>query len=113
MEDDAYPIPRRYERIPVTVPVTILVENKKGRKVPQSMRMVDVSDHGVRLRGASGLSTGQVIELIPSEGPQYAVQGRVVWGNLMSGSDEAEYGLEFLNPYPVKSWEPEGHTVKV
>ena len=113
MDSESYSIPRRYQRITVAVPVTIMVENERGRKVPQTMRMVDVSDHGLRLRGPTGLFPGQALELIPSEGPQYAMQGRVMWGNLLPGSQEAEFGVELVDPFPTGTWGPEKHATQV
>ncbi len=100
MLTEAYPIARRSERIFTSIPVTLLVD-VDGRKVAWDAYTVDLSQLGVRVRAHVALTPGQTVEVVPSEGPKYAVRSRVVWvGEADSGRD-AQAGLEFLSPFPA------------
>ena len=104
MRNETYSPGRIYERVNVSVPVTVIAENG-GARTSQVMSMLDVSEHGVRIRGHALLGVGQIAELIPNEGPRYGVRARVVWGKVIPGSEDGDYGLEFLANHPISSWE--------
>ncbi len=100
METGAYPIPRRSERISVTIPVTLLVASEIER-TENSVWTVDLSQIGARVRTSAALKPGQTVEFVPHEGRRYVLRSRVVWIKPGGPDREAEVGLEFLNPLPA------------
>lgn len=103
MARDANSSARRYDRIPVSIPVTIIVETG-GKKVGHPSHMVDVSESGIKLKANVAVTVGQVVEVIPAEGLRYAVRSRVVWVGKAGSDQEGRLGLEFLDPIPTASW---------
>ena len=103
MAGNVSPPPRRYDRIPVSIPVILIVESG-GKKVGHPSYMVDVSERGIKLKANVPVTVGQVVEIIPSKGPQYAVRSRVVWVGKAGSEQEGRMGLEFLEPSPTSSW---------
>jgi len=97
------PPARRYDRIPVSIPVTLIVESG-GKKVGHPSYMVDVSEKGIKLKANVPVTVGQVVEIIPTDGPRYAVRSRVVWVGKAGSDQEGRLGLEFLDPVPTTSW---------
>ena len=103
MAGNVSPAPRRYDRIPVSIPVTLIVE-EGGKKVGHPSYMVDVSERGIKLKANVPVAIGQVVEVIPSKGPRYTVRSRVVWVGKVGSDQEGRLGLEFLDPLPTTSW---------
>ncbi len=103
MARDANPTARRHDRIPISIPVTLIVESA-GKKVGHPSYMVDVSERGIKLKANVAVTIGQIVEVIPTRGPRYAVRGRVVWVGKAGSEQEGRLGLEFLDPIPTTSW---------
>jgi hypothetical protein len=80
-----------------------LVVEPEGRRQKYPSTMVDISQEGVRLKTTVGLDSGQFVEVIPHEGPRYAMRCRVVWVEKQGPDQEREIGLEFVKPtrWPV------------
>ena len=100
---NAYPSSRGFERMPLSVPVTLVIESE-GKKVGHPAYMMDVSEQGLRLKTRVPLAPEQTIEIEPNEGPGYAVWGRVIWVGVPQASQEVEAGLEFLQHFPTSTW---------
>lgn len=94
---------RRSDRIPVSIPMTLIVETA-GRKVGHPSYMVDVSERGIKLKANVAVAVGQVVEVIPAEGPRHIVRSRVVWVGKAGSEQEGRMGLEFLDPSPTSCW---------
>ncbi len=62
---------------------------------------MDLSQHGIKVQAKLSLIPGQIVQVIPSEGPEYAVLSRVVWVGPAVSDKDGEAGLEFLNPLPA------------
>jgi hypothetical protein len=95
MDPELYPIARRSERINASIPITLLVD-ADGKKTSHDAFTVDLSQLGVRIRSKIVLAPGQAVDVIPNEGPRYAVPSRVIWVG-QAGVD-SQAGLEFLSP---------------
>lgn len=103
MAQDARSSPRRYDRIPVSIPVTLIVDSD-GKKVGHPSYMVDVSERGIKLKANVAVTVGQLVDVVPTDGPRYAVRSRVVWVGKAGSDQEGRLGLEFLDPIPTSSW---------
>lgn len=73
-----------------------MVVEPEGRREKYPSTMVDISHEGVRLKTTVGLDPGQFVEVIPNEGPRYAMRCRVVWVGKKGSDQEMEIGLEFV-----------------
>ncbi len=91
---------RRSERKPVRIAVILLVEGE-GKRVESEACTVDLSQHGLRLEANIPLAQGQIVEVTTSEGPEYAVRGRVIWTGALGSEREGQIGFEFLSPLPM------------
>ncbi len=94
---------RRYDRVPVSIPVTLIIESE-GKRIGHPSYMVDVSERGIKIKANVPVTIGQVVEVVPAEGPRYAVRSRVVWVGKAGSDQEGRLGLEFLDPIPTSSW---------
>ena len=100
---NAYNVSRGLERVPVSIPVTLVIESE-GKKVGHPAYMIDVSAQGLRLKTRVPLAPEQTVEIEPNEGPSYVVRGRVIWVAVPQASQEVEAGLEFLQRFPTSTW---------
>ncbi len=100
MATETRPDPRRSARKSVKMAVVLLVETDSERTEHEGMAS-DFSQHGLRVQASTALTPGQVVEIIPSEGPEHAVRCHVVWAGKVGSDREGEAGLEFLNPNPT------------
>lgn len=91
---------RRSERRPVKIAVILLVESD-GKRVESEACTLDLSQHGLRLQAAIPLAQGQIVDIATSDGPEYAVRGRVIWTGALGSEHEGEVGFEFLSPLPM------------
>ena len=73
-----------------------LVVNSSRDKISSGAFAVDLSDLGVRIRAKIHLEPGQLITVIPSEGPSQGIPSQVVWVN--QAGDAQEAGIAFLEP---------------
>jgi hypothetical protein len=81
----------------------------EGMKFLYEAETIDASDFGLRVRVSVSLTPGQAVEIIPFEGPGYAVLARVVWAGSEESGHEGEAGLEFQKLYQHQS-EKQGTT---
>jgi PilZ domain-containing protein len=88
---------RRSERTPVSIPVRLVLP-ADHHSTACDARLIDISAHGARIRTDTPLHPGQVVELIPSQGPRYGVHGRVVW------FVPPEAGIELLETGAKPPW---------
>ena len=70
-------------------------------------RLADLSAHGARVVTDAELPLNQIIELIPSHGPRYAVHGRVVWVR------PPEAGIEIMDTGEGRHWAGQMSEAKV
>jgi len=96
-------IGRRSEREGVVIRVTLLVESP-AKKTPYPAWMVDVSTWGTKLKASAQVPPGQSVALAPTFGAGFPVPGRVVWARKAEFGEDAELGLEFLQPVPIRYW---------
>src|SRR6267143_7140171 len=96
-------IGRQSAREAVTIPVTMLVESE-GETVPHPSRMVDVSLWGTKLKTSLMVPPGLHVRVASAKGPTVAVPAKVVWSRRPVFGEEAEVGLEFLQPVPPHYW---------
>src|SRR6267143_5597215 len=104
-------IGRRSLREDVVIPVTMLVQSpaveSPGRTTPYPARMVDVSTWGARVKTSVQVPPGQSVALAPTFGVgflMFPVPGRVVWARKAESGEDAEVGLEFRQPVPIRYW---------
>jgi PilZ domain-containing protein len=88
---------RRSGRRHVRKAVILLIE-AEGDKRAHGAQTVDLSECGLRVRADISLNPGQVLELVPPEGSDYAVRCLVVWTGEVGSDKEGEAGLDFLGP---------------
>ena len=73
-----------------------LVVNRSGHEQRFSCVILDSSTEGFRVRGASQLERGQVVELILDEDPLKTLRCSVVWTGKPGSKYECEVGLETI-----------------
>ena len=91
------PFPRRPQRRPTNLPVLLIVD-PEGARIHSPAASFDFSHYGIGVRSSASLVPGQIVDIIPSEGPAHAVRSRVVWANPQASGEGCQAGLEFLNP---------------
>lgn len=89
------PPPRRFSRRAVELPVRIFIPQSDFEQ-PQRAFVRDLSQEGARIFSDLPLLPGQTVRLIPNEGLEYAVPGRVVWSRVTETPSGHEAGVEFL-----------------
>jgi hypothetical protein len=63
----------------------------------------DISEHGARVQTNMSLRVGQIVDLSPSDTPEYAARGRVVWIGTPASDQRGEAGIAFMVPLPAAS----------
>lgn len=86
---------RRAPRHASSKPLAIMVDSERT-KISDSAFAVDLSDLGARVRSSLHLEPGQLITVIPSDGPAEGIPSQVIWVDRSGGSSEA--GIAFLAP---------------
>ncbi len=94
---------RREPRVAVNIPVRLILEPDGARKDYDAL-LLDASEWGVRLVTGMEVSMGQPVELIPQEGPAFAVRGRVVWIATFYARHENHLGIQLTQPHSIRSW---------
>ena len=79
----------------------MLLIDMEGQKTETPGQTFDFSHLGMGLRAAAGLTPGQIVNVVPSEGTPYAVRSRVVWVGPAESDQECHAGLEFLQALPA------------
>ena len=80
----------------------MLISDSGGKKVEGPALTLDFSQYGVGVEAGTSLAPGQIVDVIPREGPEYAVRGRIVWVGKAQSDLGGKAGLEFLQPLPAR-----------
>lgn len=86
---------RRAPRRKISKPLTFVVDADRER-IANHAFAVDLSDLGARIRAKVRLEPGQLITVVPNEGPQEGIPSQVIWVAEAAGQTEA--GIAFLEP---------------
>jgi hypothetical protein len=89
---------RRSVRRKVSKPLALVVNSDRD-KISSGAFAVDLSDLGARIRAQVHLEPGQLITVIPNEGPSQGIPSQVTWVSEATGGQEA--GIAFLEPLPA------------
>jgi hypothetical protein len=92
--------PRRVGRFPAKLAL-VLILDREGEKTEVEAQTSDLSQYGTRLSTESPLEAGQLVEILPSEGPEFAIRARVVWVGSPEEDTGCSAGLEFLVALPA------------
>lgn len=95
---------RRARRRQVSKPLALVVDSDRD-KISSRAFAVDLSDLGARIRAQVHLEPGQLITVIPNEGPSQGIPSQVIWVNEAGEGQEA--GIAFLEPLPARTAMPE------
>ena len=82
--------------------VLLLADSPDGTTEHEA-NTLDMSQFGLRVHSAIGLTPGQVVAVVPQEGPDHAMSARVIWAGKMESAEGGEAGLEFLVPLPASA----------
>lgn len=78
----------------------MLIIDADGEKTESPARAYDFSQFGMGVEVPAPLTPGQIVDVIPNEGPEYRVRSRVVWVGEAESDTGGKAGLEFLQPLP-------------
>jgi len=93
---------RNGRRLAVRLPYSLIVAGGGGRDIAVRAESVNLSKTGMRVRSESQLSPGQTVEVVLLEGTPHPVVARVVWVGPSAGSEQYEFGLEYVpRPSPL------------
>ena len=95
---------RRAPRRKVSQPLALVVNSDRD-KISSGAFAVDLSDLGARIRAQVHLEPGQLITVIPNEGPAESILSRVIW--VKRDGEEREAGIAFLQPLAARSIVPQ------
>lgn len=98
MPSFTFPSGRRYERRPVNAPATLIAPSPK-KDSQYGTLVLDSSKTGARVKVGIQLTPGQSVWIKLGEGKNPSVRCRVVWTRQPKPGQEAEVGLEFLDPF--------------
>jgi len=79
----------------------ILYVESEGQKEEHEAFTSDLSQHGLGISTTASLIPGQLVEVMPTEGPPLSVRSRVVWVGNAESDTGGKAGLEFLTPLPT------------
>lgn len=90
---------RRARRRQVSKSLALLVNSNRD-KISTGAFAVDLSDLGARIRAKIHLEPGQLITVIPSEGPSRGIPSQVIW--VADAGEGQEAGIAFLEPLTAR-----------
>ena len=90
---------RRAPRRKVATSLTFVVDSDHEQIVNRAFA-VDLSDLGARIRAGLRLEPGQLITVVPSDGPKEGIPSRVIWVSTEGANSEA--GIAFLEPLAAR-----------
>jgi hypothetical protein len=90
---------RRTKRERVRLAVVLLVD-AEGTKLSGDAVSLDFSRLGLGVETKALLTPGQVVDIVPAEGPNSPVRSRVAWVGPVRADESCTAGLEFLEPLP-------------
>lgn len=88
--------PRRWERRPATIPIT-LISKASHSETDDSAITVDISLRGAKVRTKLTLVPGETVRFVPQGKFPDAIPTRVVWAQEDESAHWTYAGLEFLN----------------
>jgi PilZ domain len=86
---------RKLERLPVHIPVTLLIGGTAA-KCPASS--VDLTPEGMRLRTDAVLAPDQCVRILLPAYPDHYLRARVTWVGDGASPEAGQAGFQFLNP---------------
>ncbi len=89
---------RRSDRTPSDFQM-MLILRQEGKEIGETVRTINISQAGVRIRLKGALVPGQTIQLLPAEDSRSAYPCRVVWFKIPGPDRLSEAGLEFKTPW--------------
>ena len=101
MQTNASHTPRRWERRPVTIPISLVLKPHNS-KADDSAMTVDISQHGAKVRTKLALVTGERVGVVLKGGFPDAIPARVVWVREQESDHWTFAGLEFLNTFGAR-----------
>jgi PilZ domain len=90
------PHPRRSKRVHAQLPIKLLLDSLFAKYACEALTL-DISQAGARVRANIPLSPGQAVRVVPNEGIDRAIPGRIVWVNRQFEGTHGEAGIEFLS----------------
>jgi hypothetical protein len=96
MLENASYIPRRWERQPAAIPISLVLKTDPF-KADDSAIAVEISLHGARVRTKLALVPGEWLGVVPSGEFPHAIPTRVVWVREDEYSHWTLAGVEFLD----------------
>jgi len=96
MQENTAVIPRRWERRPATIPISLVLKADQF-KADDSAITVDISLRGANVRTKLALVPGEWVGFIPSWEFPHAIPTRVVWVREDEYSHWTLAGVEFLD----------------
>src|ERR1035437_5418308 len=96
MQTNTSHTPRRWERRPVTIPISLVLKAHNS-KADDSAMTVDISQHGAKVRTKLTLVSGERVGVLLNGEFQDAIPTRVAWVREFESSPWTLAGLEFLN----------------
>jgi hypothetical protein len=88
---------RKGHRLPVRLPYSLVTSTvRKETTIPAES--INVSKTGMRVKAETELSSGQAVEVILMVGTPRPVMARVVWTEKTPGSNQFEFGIEYITP---------------
>ena len=91
---------RQSERIPATIPISLLVESERF-KVEHSASTINLSVGGLRVRAPLALVPGETVGIITQGDSRHALSTRVVWAQRVGTNHGFLSGLAFLETLPA------------
>jgi hypothetical protein len=96
MQENTFASPRKWERQPATIPISLVLKADRF-KTDNSAITVDISLHGAGVRTKLALIPGEWVGLVVKREFPHAVPTRVVWAREDHASHWIFAGLEFLD----------------
>jgi PilZ domain-containing protein len=94
---------RRDSRVAVNFPVRLILD-PNGERHEHDALLLDVSDRGVRLVTDADVRMREEVEVIPQEGREFAVRGKVMWIAIFQARHENHLGIQLSQAHKVESW---------
>jgi hypothetical protein len=76
----------------------MLISDPEGEKVESPAISFDFSQYSLGVETGASLVPGQLVDIVPNEGPEFAVRGHIVWVGEAGSDQQGKAGLEFLQP---------------
>src|SRR5215831_10186243 len=91
---------RQSQRIPTTIPISLVVESE-AFKVERQASTIDLSVQGAKVRTPLALLPGETVGIITMGDSRQAIPARVVWAHRVGTDLWSLVGLAFLDTQPA------------